>query len=239
MINTLKRILFSVLPKRCAYCGSVITSDLLVCAECEKSLPRVTGNVCRKCGRGTDFCSCKGAEMYFESLVAPFYFEGNVRKGMHAFKFRKSPDNAKAYGKEISETILQRYDGIDFDFITEVPMTRKSVKERGYNQCALLCKSISENLGMEYRPGVLVKIYETEKQHGLNYNIRKGNLTGVFDVKNPEEVKDKTVLICDDIATSGETLNECAKMLWLYGAKEVYCVAAALTKKKIKPKERR
>ncbi|MBQ3006242.1 MAG: ComF family protein [Clostridia bacterium] len=239
MINTLKQILFSVLPKRCAYCGSVITSDLLVCAECEKSLPRVTGNVCRKCGRGTDFCSCKGAEMYFESLVAPFYFEGNVRKGMHAFKFRKSPDNAKAYGKEISETILQRYDGIDFDFITEVPMTRKSVKERGYNQCALLCKSISENLGMEYRPGVLVKIYETEKQHGLNYNIRKGNLTGVFDVKNPEEVKDKTVLICDDIATSGETLNECAKMLWLHGAKEVYCVAAALTKKKTKPKERR
>lgn len=230
MIKSIKQIVYSILPRRCAYCGRVIPSDLLMCAECEKSLPRINGKVCRKCGRGTDFCSCKGAEMYFESLAAPFYFEGNVRKGMHAFKFRKSPDNAKAYGVEVSETIRQRFDGVDFDFITEVPMTRKSIKNRGYNQCSLICKNISENIGIEYKQGVLVKLYETENQHGLSYRLRKGNLTGVFDVENPETVKDKTVLVCDDISTSGETLNECAKMMWLHGAREVYCVATALTK---------
>lgn len=174
--------------------------------------------------------------MYFEALAAPFYFEGNVRKGIHAFKFRKSPDNAEAYSKEVSETVSQRFDGVTFDFITEVPMTRKSMRERGYNQCALISENVAEILGIEYKPSLLTKLYETEKQHGLTYNLRKGNLTGVFDVSNPENVKDKTVLICDDISTSGETLNECAKMLWLYGAKEIYCVAVALTKSKKKKK---
>ena len=74
------------------------------------------------------------------------------------------------------------------------------------------------------------KIYETEKQHGLNYYLRRGNLTGVFDSDSPGEIKDKTILLCDDISTSGETLNKCAKMLWLYGAKDVYCITLALTK---------
>ena len=64
----------------------------------------------------------------------------------------------------------------------------------------------------------------------------KGNLTGVFDVTNPELVRDKTILLCDDISTSGETLNECSKMLWLNDAKAVYCVALALTKPKKKVK---
>lgn len=236
MINILKRIIHSVLPRRCAYCGRVIVSDALECSDCRENLPVISGEVCRKCGRETEFCSCKGAEMYFEALAAPFYFEGNVRKGMHAFKFRKSPDNAKAYSKEVSETVRHRFDGIEFDFVTEVPMTRKSIRDRGYNQCALISGNAAEILGIEYKPGLLKKLYETEKQHGLTYNLRKGNLTGVFDVSDPESVKDKTVLICDDISTSGETLNECAKMLWLYGAKEIYCVAVALTKSKKKKK---
>lgn len=235
-MNSIKLILYSLLPNRCAYCGRVIPSNVLQCTDCEKNLPRVTEEICRKCGRGTEFCSCKGAEMYFESLVAPFYFEGNVRKGMHAFKFRKSPDNAKAYSIEMAEAVKNRLSDVSFDFITEVPMTGKSIKKRGYNQCALLAENISGLIGVEYKPNLLAKLYETDIQHGLSYHLRKGNLTGVFDVPEPILIKDKTVLICDDISTSGETFNECAKMLWLHGAKEIYCVAAALTKSKKKKK---
>ena len=59
----------------------------------------------------------------------------------------------------------------------------------------------------------------------------------MFDVADAESVKDKTVLLCDDISTTGETLNECSKMLWLYGAKEIYCVTTALTKSKLTEKQ--
>ena len=238
MIEKLKKIICSLLPKRCAYCGDVIASDRLMCFECEKSLPRIEGTVCLKCGREKDECSCKRYAKYYVSIVAPFYFEGNVRKGLHAFKFRKSPDNADAYCVEMAQTVMQRLSDVNFDYIAEVPMTDKSIKARGYNQCAMLAKGISEITGVEYIPGFLVKIYETKNQHGLSYYLRKGNLTGVFDVADPSAVYNKTILLCDDVSTSGETFNECAKMLWLYGAKEVYCVACALTKAKKKDKNK-
>ena len=94
----------------------------------------------------------------------------------------------------------------------------------------MLAERIGRLNGIDYKPGLISKLYETQKQHSLGFYLRKGNLTGVFDISDPAAVADKTVLVVDDISTSGETLNECAKMLWLNGAKEVYCVAVALTK---------
>lgn len=227
-----KILLFSLLPKRCAFCGKVIEANSMMCRSCEKSVSRIENETCKNCGREKAFCSCKKSSNYYNGIAAPFYFEGVVRSGMHRFKFRKSPQNAEAYAAEMALTVKQRFKDIDFDFITEIPMTKKSLKKRGYNQGSLLAKGVSEKLEVEHREKFLVKLYETKNQHGLNYNNRKGNLTGVYDVVAPEEVEGKTILLCDDISTTGETLNEAAKMLWLYGAKEVYCIAVALTKQK-------
>lgn len=222
-------LIYTLFPRRCAYCGKVIVSDRMSCNKCEKELPKITGVTCVKCGREKDKCSCKGAEKYYNSIAAPFYFDGCVRKGVHIFKFRNGLRNAEAYSYEMSETVKERFNGIDFDYITEVPMTNKSRKKRGYNQCFHLAKGISGRLGIEHKPDILSKIYDTKIQHEIRYYLRKGNLTGVFDVTNPSDVKDKTILLCDDISTSGETFNECAKMLWLHGAKEIYCIALAVT----------
>lgn len=230
MIKFIKDFLASVFPQRCAYCTEAIPSDALVCSQCEKELPRINGTICHKCGRAKDDCSCKNAEMYYNGICAPFYFVDNVRKGVHFFKFRNYPQNADAYSSEMAKTIKERYSHITFDFITEVPMTEKAIEDRGYNQCSLLAERISKITGIKYKPGVLKKLYGTDKQHDISFYLRKGNLTGVYDVVNPEEVRGKTVLLVDDISTTGETLNECAKMLWLYDAKEIYCIAVALTK---------
>lgn len=231
MKHLLKAFAKALCPQRCAYCGTVVAPDEFMCEECENILPRITGDICIKCGRGKDDCDCKNAEKYFDGIAAPFYFSGNVRKGVHSFKFRNSPDNAEAFSYEMSETVKKRFGNIKFDYITEVPMTNKSRNDRGYNQCVLLAKGISENTGIKYKGDVLVKLYETDKQHGLKLYMRKGNLSGVFDVKNPADVEGKIILLCDDISTTGETLNECAKMLWLCGAAEVYGISLALTKK--------
>lgn len=131
----------------------------------------------------------------------------------------------------MAETINERYSDIKFDYITEVPASKESLRKRGFNQCALLSKEISRLTGIPYKSNIIEKMYETETQHGMNYYMRRGNLTGVFDSKTPEEIKGKTILLIDDISTSGETLNECSKMLWLYDAKEIWCAAAALTEK--------
>jgi len=78
----------------------------------------------------------------------------------------------------------------------------------------------------------LVKLYETRAQRTLKAGERSGNLAGVFDVTDPRRVRGKTVLLCDDIITTGTTLNECARMLLLNGAEEVLCLTAAATKMK-------
>lgn len=224
--------IFSLFPRHCAACDRLIVGDRTFCNECLDNLPRIEGEICASCGRGKKECACKGKANYYDSLAAPFYFEGQLRKGLHRFKFRNAISNSKAYAAEMAVTIAERFAGIEFDYITEVPMRKSALRERGYNQCALLAKEISQITGIPYKKGILKKIYDTEKQHGLNSYFRRGNLTGVFDSDSPEEIKDKVILLCDDISTSAETLNECSKMLWLYGAKEIYCICAALTKKR-------
>ncbi len=224
-------ILSTLFPHRCAYCAKVVSNDTYVCVHCEKDLPRITDEICNKCGREKKKCTCKNAEKYFDGLTAPFYFKGNVRKGIHRFKFRHLVDSAEEFAREMSETVVKRYKGIRFDFITEVPLTEKSRRERGYNQCELLAEKLGKNLGVEYKKGALVKLFETKKQHLISPAFRKGNLCGVFDVTDPSSVEGKVILLCDDISTTGETFNECAKMLWLNGAKAVYCISVALTSK--------
>lgn len=234
MIKILEAFLSALFPRRCAYCGNVISSEKICCDECAVSLPRITGEVCVKCGREKSECSCKKSEKYFNSIAAPFYFTGKVRKGIHAYKFRHWRNSAEVFGLEMAKTVNERFGGIVFDYIVAVPLAEKSRKERGYNQCELLADELSKHLGFEHRKDVLSKIYETRKQHKISSVFRKGNLSGVFEVNNPSDVIDKMILLVDDISTTGETFNECSKMLWLYGAKSIYCVSAALTLKKKK-----
>ena len=230
MTDFLKAFLKALFPQRCAYCGKVVSAYEYECEECRGKLPRITGEICIRCGRMKKDCSCNG-EKYFDSQSAPFYYEGVVRRGIHAFKFRNGKQNAEAFCFEMAETVRRRYPEKNFDYILPVPMTKKSIRKRGYNQVEILADGVAKLLGVLMRNDVAFKLYETEKQHGISYILRKGNLTGVFDIPKPEEVKGKTILLCDDISTSGETFNECAKMLWLADAAEICCISLAVTKR--------
>lgn len=229
-MKKLKEILGKILfPQRCAYCGAVIPADTLTCAKCEKALPRIEKDICIKCGREKAFCSCKG-EKYYSCIIAPFYYEGIAQSGVRLFKFRNFPQNHEAYADEMAKTVRKRLPDKKFDLIISVPTTEKSIRKRGYDQAYLIAEKLGENLSVECRKDILIKIYETKTQHSLSGMLRKGNLLGAFDVTDRNAVDGKTVLLCDDISTSGETFNECAKMLWLNGAKEVCCTAVAVTK---------
>lgn len=110
-------------------------------------------------------------------------------------------------------------------------------KERGYNQSALLARELSALLGVPADCHALCKSIDTPAQHALKGAERRGNVFGVFEVPAPESVEGKTILLCDDIKTTGATLDECAKTLKLAGAKEVYCVCIAVTRKQDKAKQ--
>lgn len=226
-----ERILYAFFPKRCALCDRVITPEKDVCIDCRKDLPRVLPPFCTKCGRGKNECLCRSYRFYYSGLTAPFYYEGAIGKSIRNFKFRGKTGNADFFAREMAVAVKNQFAGKSFDLITCVPLTKNSYRIRGFNQSFLLAKAIGGILSIEINGDLLVKIYDTPAQHTMTSSMRRGNLAGVFDVDRPDFVKGKTILLCDDVATTGSTINECAKMLLLYGAKEVCCVSAAVTRK--------
>jgi competence protein ComFC len=228
MSEFLKQLSYLIFPRRCYFCGEVVAPHVGACKKCASSAERVSKPVCLNCGSGKDRCGCKGHRRFFSAAAAPFYYSGAVRGCIIRFKFNGRRDTAEGLGIEMSKAVKTTLAHMTFDIATSVPMSREKEKKRGYNQSTLLCTETAKRLNIDCDCSLLIKLYETKNQHDLPVHLRSGNIFGVFDVTKPEKVRGKTVLLCDDIKTSGETLNECAKMLILNGAKEVACVCAAV-----------
>ncbi len=227
-----KRIIYTFFPRRCIICGELLPPAMGVCRACEQALPRLGLDICQRCGREKDECMCGNFRYYYEGIYAPFYYEGKLAKSIRNFKFNANIQNAHYFAEEIASYIKKHISAEKIDLITCVPLSKKSMKARGFNQSALLAKELSPLLQAAFKNDMILKIYETPAQHTLSLSHRRGNLAGVFELANKEEIKGKTVLLCDDIATTGTTINECAKMLLLGGAKKVYCTTIAVTKRK-------
>ena len=227
-----KRLLKIVYPNRCRICGEVIELDAGICAECsrvdKKALPR-----CYSCGCSKDDCTCKKNKNEFKRIVAPYYYDGQIKKGVSNFKRGGMPFLAESMAQDISVCIEKEYDDIELDYITFVPMTRGERTKRGYNQSELIARELSKLIHVECVP-LLIKEEKTRPQKEMSSKERLVNLFGVFEVKNIELIQNSSILLVDDIKTTGSTLSECAKMLNLYGAKEVYSAVYAVVKKEKK-----
>ncbi len=213
-------------PQRCCLCGKVIEWRQTMCADCCRDAPTVFPPVCEWCGRGEDKCSCRQRRRSFERCVMPFYYEDLGKSGVALLKTTADYAIAQGMAAEMAEVIRREYGGIPFDCLTAVPQYFKDERKKGYNPAAMLAKALSRRIDVPY-VNVLRKLYRTTPQKQLRAIERSGNLLGVFTVDKPATVKDKTVLLVDDTVTTGTTLDECAKMLKIYGARDVYAVTAA------------
>ena len=128
----------------------------------------------------------------------------------------------------IAASVKEKFQDVTFDYITFIPQTANEMQERGYNQTEILADELGRKLNIPVAT-LLVKLYETKRQHNVPLLMKSGNVTGVFDCVQLEKIKGKTILLIDDIKTSGKTMNECAKMLNLYDAANVYCAVIATT----------
>lgn len=219
-----------IFPNRCVFCNKITAPYQNICDKCKISLPRIEESACPKCGAGKENCDCsfhKG--LMIDGMAAPFYYTGEVKKAIERFKFNGCRQNYKGLGDEMIKTVYKRYPDIKFDIVCFVPMKNKAVKKREYNQSALLAGYVAQGIGAEYSDSLLKKLYDTDNQRNLSWIERRGNLTGAFDVNDKIDIKGKNILLCDDIRTTGATLSECAKMLFLSDAESVYCLTAALT----------
>ena len=224
----LRRVRYVFYPRRCALCGKVVAPDAEMCPVCSASARRVPLPVCLHCGCGSRDCVCeKRRSRFAAAFAAPFYYEGCVREGIRRLKFHAEPEVAEVFGREMAAFARKAYAGVQIDMVTFVPMTRKELRERRYNQSELLAEAAAQALQLPCA-ATLEKLYETKRQRTLNHRRRSGNVLGVFEATDPHAIADKRILLCDDLRTTGATLTECAKMLRIRGAREVLCLTAAV-----------
>ncbi len=215
-------------PDRCAICHKVIPKDTKVCKICRKTAPVIRGETCHLCAMPEKECTCKKHSRYYKALTAPFVYNGVLKTGIHYWKFENYTASTSFFAEMIAASVKEKFHDVNFDYITFIPQTANEMTDRGYNQTELLADALGKKLNIPVAT-LLIKLFETKRQHNTPVLFKSGNVTGVFECVQPEKIKNRNILLIDDIKTSGNTLNECAKMLRLHDAASVYCAVIATT----------
>ncbi len=220
-----------------------------LCERCERDLTRNDKEVCPKCGRQTTtlgIClTCKGYMPKFTAGYTPFVYRAEVAALVNRLK-NGAPRLALYFGEEMAECFFKRCEQIStFQgenaeelLVLPVPVTKAKRLERGYNQAEELAKRICERLqeqGVHVKGDFcgLEKAKDTLQQKHMDALSRRKNVEGAYHIKDRKRFKGKSVLLVDDIMTTGSTASECSERLLAAGAKQVFfLVAAALPERK-------
>lgn len=218
--------------RRCRYCRKVIDIRERICPDCKKDIPRIEGPVCYNCGFSQKECVCKKKSQHYMRICAPYYYSGAAKRAVKKLKYSDDIDISYILAEDMAATYKEHYSEMDFDYCTFVPSHKKEQRKRGFNQAQLLAQHLSKELGIPCKE-LLIKTALTTPQHTLNESMRSGNLLGAMQVKDRhlEKIRGARILLCDDVKTTGSTLNECAKTLMICGAAEVDCITYCIAKK--------
>ncbi|MBR2591263.1 MAG: ComF family protein [Clostridia bacterium] len=218
---------FFLFPRKCAHCGRVIEHNRFYCPDCREKMPFIEAARCEKCGCGRALCICRAKSTNYTALLAPFYYEGGAKHAV--LRMKRYPIYAEVLAEECVRVYREYYGSIRFDAVCAVPMSRERLKRSGFNHSERLARRIAEQIAVPYQP-LLRCVTSARPQHKRGLGFRTGNVRGIYDIIENTVLKDKTILLVDDIKTSGATLGECALMLRLGGAEEVYALCAAVAK---------
>ena len=214
MRDVLGPVLELVYPTYCGGCGS---QGHVLCQACLDAFFPVDERLCCPvCGRWTGTAmecgSCASGRTYFEQGFFGYVFGGPVREALHAFKFQGRKDVGRALVRTLERRIASI--GHTFDVIVPLPITEKRLKERGFNQTFIVAEEISRITGKPIDYRTLRKARETLDQYTLSLEERKKNIVRAFALdRSKDRLKDKRVLLVDDLYTTGNTAREAAKTL--------------------------
>ena len=195
-------------------------------------LPFIEGDTCECCGKPIEefsyrLCSqCNSEKRYFEHSFVPLRYDEVSKKAVLSLKFNYRPYFAKALAFLIADKILASEFYTSFDYITCVPENRKRITERGYNQAELIAKELSRLLNVPFTQ-TLIRLEGGERQATLNKEERKTNVRKSYTT-GTKSFHGGTVLLIDDVYTTGETSNYCAKLLQKSGFDKVYLAVATI-----------
>lgn len=204
-------------PNKCPFCDTIISSSEHSEHSCSSAVEKE--NVITQIHFDND--------TFFS--IAPYSYCEPVKKSIWNFKFRNHKEYAFYFGYSINQVLRSFDPNLNFDFITSVPLSKKRLQERGYNQTELFTKRLANILKIKHK-NFLVKTKDNLEQHTLPANQRTKNVRGVYSVQKSDIIKNKNILLCDDIITTGNTIGECRRVLLEAGAQNILCAAIAIVK---------
>jgi len=207
-------------PPTCGGCG---VSGARWCMQCTQKTIQILSPICPICGNpnlNNETCKrCLSTPPLYTSLRSYSVFNGSIREAIHRLKYQHDI----GLGEALARLMITRLEMLNWsvDLVTPVPLGLVRFKERGYNQATLLARPISLFFTIPFSSQALSRTRETRTQVGLTVRERMENMSGAFQARK-EWVYEKKILVVDDVATSGATLNACAKALLEAGASKVY-----------------
>lgn len=233
-LRKIVRIIMDVLcPMTCPMCDKILAKNEKICTECERKLVYIFEPKCKRCGKELEderkeYCSdCSLKKHYFKTGIAAFKYNGMISKSIYKFKYHNRRSYATFYGDAIGRVYGREIYRWNCDVIIPVPIHYKRRVKRGYNQAELIATELGRKLNIPVDDKYLFRVSNTRPMKELDKTDRKKNVEKAFKIyKNV--VKYKKIILVDDIYTTGNTLDACAKVLLEAGANDVYFVSLSV-----------
>jgi len=227
----LKSIIDFIFPPICSICAKPFSSEkeVMICTHCLSQIKYIRNPLCSKCGKpfysevlADHLCGdCLTGKRYFNRARAMGYYDGILRKAIHLLKYKLKNNLAFSLGNLMTDRMQSFLSGATYHLIIPVPLHTKRLRERGFNQALLLARLISKKYKIPLDGCTLIRKRQTKPQVGLSEQDRKDNVKGSFLLLKGDKVLDRDILLVDDVYTSGNTVEECSKVLIKAGAHKV------------------
>jgi len=232
-------LLLFIYPPTCAGCGEPVSpaDPLEFCPRCRGSLELVESPFCPTCGLPLSpeapdpyQCgACVGGLYRFDRARAAGPYRGLLREVIHRFKYQGHISLARPLAQLLLPPARELCSLHEIHVLVPVPLHRRRLRDRGFNQAALLARRLGASLNRPVRYTVLRRRRWTEPQIGLSPSQRAENVRGAFTAADSAVVRDQGVLLVDDVFTTGETVDQCVRELKRAGAREVAVLTVART----------
>lgn len=215
-----------LLPRECPSCNKKLLPDeTIICTPCFNTIQPAA-----KIRLDYEYNRKLSHESIISGIYSPFVFEKDkaLQHLIHSVKYKMRFQNGFYLGKLLGELGKTTISNWCIDFIIPVPLHRIRKAERGYNQSEYIAKGVSKITTLPIEKHVLKRKRMTATQTKMNIVERKQNIKDAFAVKNSKLIQGKTILLIDDVLTTGSTMSECGRVLLLNGALKVYAASAGI-----------
>ena len=237
--DLLKKIVFKIIdfffPSKCLLCKNDIIDQLSICQTCWFALNFISKPFCNICGRPFEFSmqknftclKCIANKPFYDLARGIFKFDEHSKKLIHAFKYYDMTNLAPFFASILYNKYKEEIN--TYDLIIPVPMHKLKRLYRLYNQAFLLAKALSKISNKKIACDVLLKSKWTKPQTFLSKKERISNLEGSFKINNQTSIKNKKIILIDDVSTTSTTIDICSKALKKHGAANILVLCIAFT----------